>query len=726
MDSNEGINLDDAPAPLGCGALSREALLHIVSSRLDYRVRVDERSLAHVLLCAQCTKTVNHLVSIGGPRRELSGPLANKTANTMANTTANTTPPSSPTSSPTSSSPVAPDPLLIPGYLLGKELHRGGQGAVFAAEQLVTRRPCAVKMLLGGRFASATQRIRFEREVEVVAALRHPSIVTLYESGITTEGEPWFAMEFVAGERLDEYVKRVHLGPREIADLIRRIAQAIAYAHRRGVIHRDLKPGNILIDKEGSPRVLDFGLARSAMDTISLDHRSTSTKDGEFIGTFTYAAPEQLAGDPSGIDSRCDLYTLGMVFYECLVGALPFESARSLVELVEQKSVGAVRRPSEVAPSGGPRIDRDIDVIVLRLLSVEPARRYDTADALVEDLERYADGRPILAREDSLNYVLAKTVRRHWIVSSLILVILLTVVVGGILLGLAYRRAEAERTRVDRAYKTFREALESADPELGVGSSEMKVTEFLTLVESQVRAELMSEPELMAEILQTLGVIQLGFDDSSRGRDAILRSYEIIKKSREQGRVSEAQFATATVALAKLRFSEEDFTGAEASYRQALEIRQRTAGVFAVETVDTERQLASALRAQKRYVEAQQRLDEALEHADNFLDGKASAIVRAGIRNGMGVLALAQNDGARAIDEFKAALDAISGFIAEDDFRIGRTLYSMARAEFQVGRLNDAAEHARKAYEILRLRKGETARSAQAALDLLNQIDKAR
>ena len=385
-----------------------------------------------------------------------------------------------------------------------------------------------------------------------------------------------------------------------------------------------------------------------------------------------------------------------------------------------------MRRPSEVAPSGGPRIDRDLDVIVLRLLSPEPARRYDTADALVEDLERYADGRPILAREDSLNYVFAKTVRRHWIVSSLILAILLTVVVGGILLGIAYRRAEAERTRVDRAYKTFREALESADPELGVGSSEMKVTEFLTLVEGQVRAELMSEPELMAEILQTLGVIQLGFDDSSRGRDAILRSYEIIKKSREQGRVSEAQFATATVALAKLRFSDEDFTGAEASYRQALEIRQRTAGVFAVETVDTERQLASALRAQKRYVEAQQRLDEALEHSENFPDGKAGAIVRAGIRNGMGVLALAQNDGARAIDEFKAALDAISGSIAEDDFRIGRTLYSMARAEFQVGRLDDAAAHARKAYEILRLRKGETARSTQAALDLLNQIDKAR
>jgi serine/threonine protein kinase len=226
-------------------------------------------------------------------------------------------------------------------------------------------------------------------------------------------------MELVEGARLDDYARAHAQSPRAVAMLLRQVADAIAYAHRRGVIHRDLKPGNIVVDRDGVPRVLDFGLARA--DAPAADGGTGqgsaamgTTMAGEFLGTFAYAAPEQLAGDPNGIDSRCDLYALGVVFYECLVGRKPFEGARSVAELVIQKSGATPVRPSALRAG----IDRDLDVIVLRLLAADPARRYDTADALSEDIARFLDGRPILAREDSLAYVVRKQLRRHWIASS--------------------------------------------------------------------------------------------------------------------------------------------------------------------------------------------------------------------------------------------------------------------------------------------------------------------
>lgn len=717
MDTGTDFDTNDGQAsPLGCGELPRDAIEHVARYRISPDIRVDPNVLAHVVLCERCSEAVKRRT---GYLRLITEVRRIDGAATEAAVPA-----------------IVPGLAPIPGYKLGAELHRGGQGTVYAAEQLATRRRCAVKTLIGGRFASPAQRQRFEREVEVVAGLRHPGIVTLYESGVSRDGEPWFAMELVDGERLDAFVSRTTPTPRELVQLFRRIAEAVAYAHRRGIIHRDLKPGNILIDRDGAPRVLDFGLARAEIGADRLDHRSDSTRAGEFVGTFAYAAPEQLSNDPAGIDSRCDLYALGVVMYESLTGGPPFGAAKSLAELVQLKSTGAIPRPSEAASRRGPAahaIDRDIDVIVLRLLAADPSRRYDTADALVEDLERYLDGRPILAREDSLAYVVSKTVRRHWIVSTLAAGLFLTVVAAGISLAFAYRRAESERVRaegervrVERAYRSFREALEQADPELGVGTSEMRVNDFLLIVERQVRAELVNEPELLAEILQTLGLIQLGFDESARASDAIFRSYELLKRGHELGRVTDIQQASAATALAKLRFAKDDFVGAEAAYLEALDLRTKALGAFAVETVDTERQLASALREQGKYDEAYQRLEAAYEHAARFPSQKAADLARAGILNGKGVLALAQEDHALAIREFQAAIDAISPHVAPDDFRIGRSLFSLARSELGIGRSVDAENHARRAYEILKLRKGEGAKSTRAARELLESIEKQR
>lgn len=699
---------DDHPSsepahPDGCGALTRDQLELAAIARIDPLCPVDAATSAHLQACRRCRKAVDRAAS----DHRLLSELAQA-------------------SRPEEPARPADGDAEIPGYRLGQEIHRGGQGAVFEAEQLATRRRCAVKMLLGGRFASPAQRMRFEREIEVVAALRHPSVVTLYESGISRRGEPWFAMEFVEGERLDDFARRTKPSPREIAVLLRRVVDAIAYAHRRGVIHRDLKPGNVLVDREGVPRVLDFGLARSSVGADPADPRSGSTLAGEFIGTLAYAAPEQLTGDPTLVDSRCDLYALGVLLYELLAGVRPHEGARSIGELVAQKNAKSVRRPSEIARGNGRIVDSDLDVIALRLLDPDPTRRYETADALSEDISRFLDGRPILAREDSVTYVVGKTLRRHWLASALGAVFLLTVIGGSVALAIAYRHAEQERVRVERAYKTFRDALESADPELGGGSSEMNVNEFLAVVERQIRAELLNEPELLAEILKTLGVIRLGFDDSKGAADAILRAYQLISEGHDAGRVPDLQFASACVALAKLRFAQGDYLGAEAVYRTAFQYFCDSIGDSAVDTVDTQRQLASALRVQGKVEEAEELLDDALAHSEAFPVEKHAAIVRAAIRNGRAVLASSENDHAFALAEFTAALETIRPFTAADDFRIGRTLYNMARAESNLGRTEEAEMHARQALEILRKRKGDAARSTEAAAKLLEEIEASR
>jgi len=706
----------DEPELSGCGTLSREMLRHLAAARSDPRIKVDGMAMAHAVLCRDCKQAVDRLAGHLRLRTELvrsSLQLAGEADAEAAREAPD----------------VAPGHSEIPGYRLSGEIHRGGQGTVFHAVQLATRRACAVKMLIGGRFASTSQRQRFEREVEVIAALRHPSIVTLYESGVSRNAEPWFAMEYVDGERIDDFVRRTGASPREIARLVQSIGAAVAYAHRRGVMHRDIKPGNILIDRDGCPRVLDFGLARSFGAEDPLDTSAGSTQAGEFIGTFAYAAPEQLAGDPAGVDSRCDLYALGVLFYELLAGVSPFAKARSLAELLEQKTRGRIARLRDAA---GPAVDRDLEVIVMRLLDADPARRYDTADALVEDIARWLDGRPILARDDSLWYVARKTVQRHAFVSSLAGLLLLTVVGSSISLAFAYQRAEGERERaeverqrVERAYRSFREALESADPELGIGTSEMRVADFLEVVERQVRAELVNDPEMRAEVLQTLGLIQLGFDESVRASDPIFRAYEVIRKAHESGTATDAQRASAATALAKLKYAEDDFAGSEQAYREALEYRVKAVGLRAPEVVDTERQLASALRAQGKFDAAREILDRALEHANQLPQGKEGALVRAGVMNGKGVLAFAQHDDAAAIGSFMRALETIRPHVAPDDFRIGRTLFWMAQAQERSGLLAEAEASASRSHEILAVRKGKAARSTRAALELLESIRRA-
>ncbi len=333
--------------------------------------------------------------------------------------------------------PEGPDLPAIPGYELHGELHRGSQGVVFLATQVATSRTVAIKMLLQGAFSTRRQRVRFEREVELVASLRHANVVTLHDSGITSDGLLYLVMEYVDGRPLRDVAFR-HRPIEAALRFMERVADAIHAAHQRGVIHRDVKPANILVDADDQPRVLDFGIAKIAdVD----DEPDVVTQPGEFVGTFAYAAPEQVAGDPAAIDVRTDVYALGVVLFEMLTGERPYRVAGTIADVVRTITTTPPTRLAALRPDA----PRDLEILVATALRKEPGRRYQSAAALRDDLRAYLDRRPIAARADSRSYVVWKTLRRNSLAyaAALLLVVLATLYV--LTMPVLYLSANAAR-----------------------------------------------------------------------------------------------------------------------------------------------------------------------------------------------------------------------------------------------------------------------------------------
>ncbi len=337
-------------------------------------------------------------------------------------------------------------PEEIEGYEILAELHRGGQGVVYKAVQKATKRTVALKILLRGASATERQRLRFEREIEVVAGLQHPNIVTIYDSGVS-RGRQFYAMEFVDGVPLDQFMAQNHsavagrLASRQsqaTIELFYRICAAVSYAHQRGVIHRDLKPANILVDAAGEPHILDFGLAKLANTSLPDDHL---TATGEFLGTLAYASPEQTRGDPLQIDVRTDVYSLGVIFYELLTGEYPYPVAGPLSAVLCHIAELEPRRPSTVCRD----INSEIETIVLKALAKQPERRYQSAEHLTRDLGHYLCGDPIDAKRDSTWYLLRKSIRRYRVVVATAAAFLAVIVTALIVSIFLWRNAVHER-----------------------------------------------------------------------------------------------------------------------------------------------------------------------------------------------------------------------------------------------------------------------------------------
>src|SRR5262245_27104276 len=340
---------------------------------------------------------------------------------------------------PETSTPLQENGVLprITGYEVEAILGQGGVGVVFRARDLRLGRPVALKMLLAGAYAGSTELARFRREAEAVASLCHANIVQIFEVG-DYEGRPYFTMELVDGGSLAQRLAGVPQPPQQAAALLAILTEAVHAAHQAGMVHRDLKPANILLTPDGTPKIVDFGLARRLEGSTGL------TLSGVAMGTPCYMAPEQAQGQSRAIGPTTDVYALGAILYECLTGRPPFRAgtaAATLQQVVADEPIA----PRRLNPS----VPRDLETVCLKCLHKDPRQRYASSAELAEDPRRFERGEPIAARRVGVVGSLRKWARRRPAAAAMLAAFALVAATGAVGAGLLYQQLADARARQD-------------------------------------------------------------------------------------------------------------------------------------------------------------------------------------------------------------------------------------------------------------------------------------
>ncbi|MFN0206634.1 MAG: protein kinase domain-containing protein [Planctomycetota bacterium] len=642
-----------------------------------------------------------------------------------------------------------PPPGRIGEYEFIEEAALGAQGVVIRARQPGTNRLIALKKLRAGSLASPEEIQRFEREVEILSSLSHRNIVTIYGFDIST-GVPMIAMEWVDGVAVTEWSKdriTTKHGIVEILRLFLQICDAVHHAHLRGVIHRDLKPSNILADASGTARVLDFGLAkRTNKETALLTHAEG------FLGTPAYAAPEQLRRQPGfggELDARCDIYSLGVVLFEMLTKRLPFDAAVPIADLIHSIEFTAPPRPSSISRI----VDADLDRIVIKCLEKSREDRYQSVDALAQDVSRFLANEPVLAHPPSFFYYFKKTVVRYPKTAALTTITFVLAVTFVTISMIQSARLARESVTIDSLLSLVLNFVDSATP--GSLGPDVRVLDLLESRSSEIHTKLANRPDMLAAIHNYSGHIYLNlgkladaerharlaleyrikaFGEShmriaqircllgeilmQRGRGGEARELFTIALETQRRDPENSPVAHTLIAFGELEIEQGEYKNAQMRAIEAAEIRRKRFGERSHAVAECYLLEAWAERGLLNYAIAEEKAQLALSICREVLHDRHP--LYAECHTALGAIDLASGKLVRAVENLQLSANILKNVLTGPLIQTARSLALLAEAHANSGHSGAAAANAKDAAEMIRAIRGE----ADVRLMKLDQLVK--
>jgi eukaryotic-like serine/threonine-protein kinase len=633
---------------------------------------------------------------------------------------------------------------VIGPYRLVRKLGEGGMGEVWESDQLApVRRRVALKLLKPGM---DTRQIvaRFEAERQVLALMQHPGIAQMFDAGITDGGRSYFVMEFVDGVRITEYCDSAALGVGDRLLLFQQVCEAVQHAHQKGVIHRDIKPSNVLVAKQDGralPKVIDFGLAKLTSPDVN-DH--TLTEVGTLLGTPAYASPEQMSLGVIDVDTRSDVYSLGTLLYELLVGVLPFEADESrpagLLELRRRIRDLEPIKPStrlsrlgdrvpDLAKARGTDIDAlrrqlrgELDWIVMKALEKDRTRRYASPGDLSRDTQRHLDHQPVLAGPPTARYRLGKFVRRHRLATAFGVVFVFLVIAFGIVSVIQVKRIATERDRATaEAAKAssinnfLQETLGAADP--WQTGADISVRTTLVNAARKIDISFKSQPLVAAAIRRTIGKTYIGlgqYDDAEPLLRGALQT-QLSLLGHDNPDVAES---LSDLALLDLKRGHPEL--AVPRYEEVLELRRKLFGNTHTLVADTLLDLASTLYAKGDMDAAYERAQQSLAMRQSLSGPKSVEVAfilsqMNGILDSRGDFAGAERVGLEGYEMMKE-------LVGSDDARTATTASNIAATYLREGHPEKAEPLLREAVRVLTRQAGENNPDTLRSMDTLGAV----